>query len=288
MNTGNLGVIPNAVAFKGFGHTRFIRKPFSGSYLNKFADDIIRKRMAETPSGNREVRRLAYEAQIQLCTGNINSPQKLDAAKYYALLYKKLKAAYPERYFSIHIDRKEVLDKFIRSCDIFEFASWRSSYAVNMMPYLVQDMQELRRKAGNTPLIYWLGGSIPNPDCRIAEELRAAVYCAMIQNLNGVIFHLGHGGIGPEKKRLWSLIANINAEIQPIYREFATGKEVKDFVKKVKGHFLYSARKCGSKICLAVVNLNGSEQQLEMKTAKGNIKLLLTPFEPVYLSFPEN
>jgi hypothetical protein len=244
--------------------------------------------MEKTPSGNREVRRLAYEAQIQLCTGDIKSPQKRDAANYYASLYKKLKAEYPDRYFSIHIDRKEVLDKFIRSCDIFEFASWRSSYAANMMPYLASDMQELRHKAGNTPLIYWLGGSIPDPDCRMAEELRAALHCAMIQNLNGVIFHLGHGGIGPEKKRLWSLIANINAEIQPIYREFATGKEVKDFVKKVKCNFLYSARKCGSKICLAVVNLNGSEQQLEMKTAKGNIKLLLTPFEPVYLSFPEN
>ena len=84
------------------------------------------------------------------------------------------------------------------------------------------------------------------------------------------------------------MIANINAEIQPIYREFANGKELSGFVKEIKGNFLWSARLCGKKVCIIAVNLNGNEQVLDMKTAAGNVKIRLTPFEPVYLSMSGN
>ncbi len=288
MNTGNIGNLANAVVFKGLGQTRFLRTPFSCSFLANNADKIIEKRMAEKTAGNRHVHRLAYEAQIQLATGNIKAPRKIDAAKYYDNLYKKLKKQYPERYFSIHIDKSERLADFINSCDIFEYASWRSSYAVNMMPNLNKDMKDLRRKAGKKPLIFWLGGSIPNPHCRMAEELRAAVYCALINNINGVIFHLGHGGLMSERTRLWSLLSGINAEIQPVYREFASGKEIPGFVRKVKGNFAYSVRKCGKVIRMIAVNLNPAEQTLDMQTAAGSFKIKLSPFEPVYVNIDGN
>lgn len=283
MKTGNLGTVPNAVDFNGLGHTRFLRVPFSCCYLHKNADKIIQRRMAKQPEGNRSVIRLAYEAQIRLYQGDIKAIQKMDTVKYYAQLYKKLKTQYPGRYFSIHIDRRERLNDFLSSCDIFEYASWRSSYAVNMMPFLVPDMQELRKKTGSRPVVFWLGGSIPDPRCRLAEELRAAVYCAIISDLNGVIFHLGHGGLSAERSRLWSLISGINTEIMPVYQEFVSGKEIKNFFKEVKGNFLYAARQCKENICILAVNLNGAEQTLDMKTSAGNFKFLLTPFEPVYI-----
>lgn len=288
MNTGNIGNLTNAVVFKGLGQTRFLRTPFSCSFLAKSADRIIEKNMKTNPAGNRHVHRLAYEAQIQLATGNIKAPRKIDAASYYDKLYKKLKKEYPKRYFSIHIDKAERLPDFINSCDIFEYASWRSSYAVNMMPNLNKDMKDLRRKAGKKPLIFWLGGSIPDPQCRMAEELRAAVYCALINNINGVIFHLGHGGLRQERTRLWSLISGINAEIQPIYREFASGKEIPGFVREVKGNFVYSARLCGKVIRMIAVNLEPAEQTLDMKTIAGNFKIKLSPFEPVYMNTAAN
>ena len=153
-----------------------------------------------------------------------------------------------------------------------------------MMPSLNKDMKTLRSKAGKRPLIYWLGGSIPNPRCRMAEELRAAVYCAVINNINGVIFHLGHGGLGPDRTRLWSLISGINAEIQPIYREFASGRELPGFIREIKGKFVYSVRQCGNSIRMIAVNLSPEEQTLDMKTSSGNFKIKLTAFEPVYMT----
>jgi hypothetical protein len=122
----------------------------------------------------------------------------------------------------------------------------------------------------------------------MAEELRAAVYCALINNISGVIFHLGHGGLRQERTRLWSLISGINAEIQPIYREFASGKEIPGFVRKVKGNFAYSVRKCGNVIRMLAVNLNPAEQTLDMQTAAGSFKIKLSPFEPVYVNIDGN
>ena len=66
------------------------------------------------------------------------------------------------------------------------------------------------------------------------------------------------------------------------------GKEIPGFVRKVKGNFAYSVRKCGKVIRMLAVNLNPSEQTLDMKTIAGNFKIKLSPFEPVYVNIDGN
>lgn len=272
----------NAVELRMTGIYFFNRKPFLSAHLRKDADKIFKDAVTQKLPSKRIITRLAYEAQIPVTVGSTSSPRRIDTAKYYADLYKKAKLLAPDRLFSIQSDAIERWDDFYGSCDIFEAASYKSSYAVDMMPELENNMRYIRRKAGRKPVIFWLGGSIPNGTCRTAEELRAGVYYAIMLGLNGSIFHIGHSGIDISRTRIWSLISGINAEIQTIYREFASGREVKNFVTDIKGNFLYSARLCGDKICMIVINKNGSEQKLQMKTLSGDLDMTLTPFEPFY------
>ena len=155
-----------------------------------------------------------------------------------------------------------------------------------MMPNLPEDMKMVRKKAGHRPVILWLGGSIPNPVCRTAEELRAAVFCAAALDINGVIIHLGHGGLASSRARLWSLISGINREINSFYADFASGIKTPGFIKELKGDFLVSARKCGPKTLVLVVSLSAGEQTMLLKTQAGEIRKKLTPYEPLLLTFP--
>jgi len=281
LKSGNCGSLPGAVSLRGLPTYMLIRRRPAVYRLKPEAEKIIDARLAETPPGNREICRLCYEAQIPLVAGDEKSPRPADAAAHYARQYAMLKKRAPERYFSIHVDRPEALEKFIGSCDVFEYASWRSSYARNMMRHLVGDMERLREKAGKKPVIFWLGGSIPDGECRLAEELRAAAYCAVACGLNGVVIHLGHGGLRPERRRLWSVISGIAAEMQDVYEDFAAGTPEPGFVTELSGDFFCAARRCGGKVRVIVVNMRGSEQRLRLKTRSGETDEVLTPFEPV-------
>ena len=286
LNAGNIGSCKNAVTFRSMGLYRFLRGEYISAHLHPGTEKIAAARLAEKAPGNRLVLRLAYEAQFPVTYGDPAARVKLDGKKFYDSLYYFLKACRPDRLFSIHVCQWEKIGDYIGSCDIIEVASWKSGYAPDMMPDLVHYMRDIRRMAKEKPVVFWLGGSIPNGECRTAEELRAGVFCAMLTNLNGVIIHLGHGGVRPQRSRLWSAISGINAEIRELYPEFARGTEMPGFVTECSGKFLWSARRCGSKIILVVLNMTPSPQQLDMATAEGRITRPMTAWEPLVFSWP--
>ena len=103
------------------------------------------------------------------------------------------------------------------SADIIEIAC-PSSYAPQLILRLVEDLKEIRSQLGpGKPFILWIGASIPSPDDRTAEEIRCACYLALMAGATGLIFHMGHGGIGPEHTRLWSVFPGLSREIEPLF-----------------------------------------------------------------------
>jgi len=286
LNAGNIGACKNAVTFRSLGLYRFLRGKYISAHLHPGTEKIVAAGLAQKAPGNRLVLRLAYEAQFPVTYGDPAARVRLDGKKFYDSLYTFLKACRSDRLFSIHVCQWEKIPDYIGSCDIIEVASWKSGYAPDMMPDLVHYMRDIRRMAKTKPVVFWLGGSIPNGECRTAEELRAGVFCAMLTGLNGVIIHLGHGGVRPERSRLWSVISGVNAELREIYPEFVRGKELPGFVTKCSDKVLWSARRCGDRIILAAVNMTPVSRQLEMTTAKGKIACPVTAWEPLVFSWP--
>lgn len=280
---GRYGVQPNAVHILGIPGYRLTRQPATG-YV--FPPDAGFKRIVDKllESGGKRKRfftRIAYEAQMNVYEKNAAGKlTEKNPPEFYAGLYRYLKTKAPERYFSIHIDHHGNLKEFASSCDVFETSYWSSGFSKTMIPNLVRDMKEAKTAAGCKPVIFWLGGTIPNVSCRTAEELRAGVYLAVIHDLAGVILHMGHGYLPQERSRLWSLISGVNAEIQRFYPEFRKGGLLRDFVLKSSEGFAYAARKSGDKVILIAVNLSGGEKHLAMKTVNGDIDDVFTPYEP--------
>lgn len=280
---GRYGVQPNAVHILGIPGYRLTRQPATG-YI--FPPDSEFKRIAgkSLESGGKMKRfftRIAYEAQMNVYEKNADGKLTVkNPPEFYAGLYRYLKAEAPDRYFSIHIDHHGNLKDFASACDIFETAYWSSSFSPAMIPNLVRDMKEAKTAAGGKPVVFWLGGTIPNALCRTAEELRAGVYLAVVHDLAGIIFHMGHGYLPQERSRLWSLISGVNAEIQRFYPEFRKGGLLRDFVRESTEGFAYAARRCGDKVILIAVNLSGGEKRLVMKTVNGEIDDVFTPYEP--------
>lgn len=286
LRDGNLPAAENAVIMQSMNLASMQRTPYLRMQLH--AEEKYNQRLAnclQAVPGNRIISRMAYEAEIPVTVSTNQQIQKLDNFEYYKNLYSKIKKIRPERLCSIHLCDWELARKYFDCCDIFETASWRSGYHEIMMNDLPGDMEKIRKLAPQKPIFFWLGGSIPNSQCRSAEELRGAIYCAVINDLNGVVIHLGHAGISPDNTRLWSLVNGINTEISVFYDEFASGTPVYDFVKKCDGNFIWSARRNGKKIHLLILNLQGSRQTLKMTTANGMIHHILTAYEPLYLTF---
>ena len=280
LRAGNGGNQKNSIHMPGTGLFKLERKPYTRYQLRPEAREKLFKRNL-TSAGNRDVIRLAYEGQIQITTGDDpRNPVKIDNTAFFKSLYRQLKDKNPGTYFSLHTDRESFRESFAGIADVFEFASWHSSYALDMMLNIERDMGGAVYSAGGKPVIFWLGGSIPDGKCRTAEELRAAVYMAVVLNCRGVIFHMGHGGVKSSRRRLWSLISGITAEIQAFYPRFSAGTEAKDFVISCMGDFLYSARQNKDGICLVIINRQGREQKLQMNTRNGMLQDRFTAFEP--------
>ena len=141
-------------------------------------------------------------------------------------------------------------------------------------------LAEAKKAADGRPVIFWLGGTIPNAFCRTAEELRAGVYLAVLHDIAGVIFHMGHGYLPENRSRLWSLISGIQAEVQEFHSDYRNGKAFPDFVLEASPNLAYAARKTPDGVMLIVVNLSGGENRFSLKTKNGIIDGVLTPYEP--------
>ena len=203
--------------------------------------------------------RIAYEAQMGVAIHNPNGILDFpNGPQWYQKIYQELKQISPETLFSIQVDNFAVAGDYVPSCDILEVASWPSSYGSDMMPHLQRDMTEIKENCPDKPILFWLGGTIPNKHCRIAEELRGAAFLAVANDLAGIIIHMGHGYLPAERSRLWSMVSNLNAEIQPVFELFHQSGQPKDisFIKTQGIHL--SARQKGSLITVIAVNQSGS------------------------------
>ena len=276
LRSGDYGLLPNAIDLEGLPLWKLIRQPETGFRLLSDWEERLQRYLSGNAGAKRKISRLGYEAQLPFYDA---AGKRGDGAKFHTGLYRKMKKAHPDMLFSIHIDDEKELSRYLPACDIVECAYWSSSFAEALYPDLIKDMRNVRKLAKDKPVIFWVGVSVPDNFTRTAEELRFAAYCAMICDLNGVIFHLGHGGIAENRSRIWSAVSGINAELSAVYPRFAAGTEMPELVKYCRGNFLWSVRKCGNTLMLAVVNLSPAEQKLTMKVHNYTINDIFTPLE---------
>ncbi len=286
LNYGTYGVQANPIVLQGLPGGRLVRQPATGYlYPAKAEHEKILNRFLASPAPKRGFTRLAYEAQMKAYRmGKDKKLTEMNPPEFYADLYRYVKKQAPDRYYSIHIDHHTHLKEFAKIGDIFETSYWSSSFSPTMIPNLDRDMKEAKAAAGSKPVVFWLGGTIPNNACRTAEEIRAGIYLAVINNIAGVIIHMGHGYLPQERSRLWSLISGVNADIQTFFAEYHQGTPDPSFVTSVTPGFAYGVRRTGKSVLVIVVNLTGTEQKLVMKTKSAEINDLFTPYEPKVFS----
>ena len=279
------GARNHAIIRNSIPHKRFIRKPKSGYAF----DQDFEKKLEQFINNQKKhqnsniVYLLAYEANMKaFMTLPDKSYKEVDSPTLYRTIYTKMKQGLPNAKIVLHIDDLNRLNEFAQACDILEFATDGGSYnGVNMMLNLKKDLLHVRANVKQKPLILWLGGSIPNPLCRTPEEIRAGVYCSILNGAAGNIVHMGHGGIPPHRTRFWSMLAALPREIDSFYGNLKTWEEVKDFVipAGLDGKAVISP---DGELLLVLLNNTLSEKKvtLELPGTYGKRTMTFTPLEP--------
>ena len=291
------GVRKDAVQLAGIPGARLFYKPFTGRvyppddvYIAKSAD-FVRKIKNNQPV----FYRISYEAQIpKAVTAADGTVTPGDTDELMLKTYHAVKQANPELVYSIQTDNPAKIASLSKACDVFEVALYSSSYAQNMLPNLQRDMASVRSElSGKKPVIYWLGGTIPDNQCRRAEEIRAGVYLSILNGFSGNIIHMGHGFLPETRTRLWSLLSGILYEIEAFYPQFAAGHPLPGSWND--GAIIAAARKLPSgEIMLIAVNTSAAEAVYPLRKDYSIRRLsgetvpdgtdVFTPYEPkVYL-----
>ena len=261
LDLGTVGIMNDGLRLRQLPVHRLIRNPSVG-YLWK-EDWQQQLHRAVTASPVNRLHRICYEVQMDTFVKNNGKITKVNTADFVADVYRTIKKKYPDRLFTQECDRIEELHLYAASCDVLEAASWHSSYAENLMPDLLKDMAYVRKTAGQKPVIFWLGISVPHRESRCAGELRAGVYSAVFSDMAGVIFHVGHGGITPEKQRLWSLVSGINREISSWFPTYAAGEKLSGITRQ--GDIIMRRWKYQDKLYLGIVNTSAHRQKFEVR-----------------------
>ena len=279
----------NAVVLAAPAGGKLIRQPFVARvfppeevFLKKLSAQVRQYRKQRIP----RLWRISYEAQIPLAVKDADGKLvPADSKDFMCKIYQTLKQAAPEMIYSIQTDSPLRIRDFAPACDVLEAAFWTSSYARSMMPNLQRDMLRVRRDAGpDKPIIFWLGGTIPDKVCRLAEEIRAAVYLSVMNGFSGNIIHMGHGFLPPERSRLWSLVSGIHAEVESFYDAWAAGKEIP---VKIPEPFIGKAvRTPSGETLLMVVNPSPNEIPFSCSLPGVPKDDLFTGFEPKLYRLP--
>ena len=277
LDLGTVNIMKNAPVLRQLPLHRLIRKPSTGYLWKNDWQTQLDKAVAAAPRNR--LHRICYEVQMDTYVNQNGKLTRLETAGFIPLVYREIKKKYPEKIFTLQCDHREDIHLYADHCDILEAASWGSSYAENMLPELQSDMQYIRTTAKNKPVIFWLGVSIPDPESRCAEELRAGVYSAVFNDMAGVIFHLGHGGISAEKQRLWSLLSGINREISQWYASYADGEKVSGIIRD--GAVLYRIWKYQSNVFAGVVNTSAASQKFDIRHGKQSISGTIDGYDAV-------
>ena len=279
------GFRKNAIRRNGVPLQNFIRKPKTGHAFVKNLDARLEKFIQSQKKHQKSniVYLLAYEANMAVFLRQPdNSLLAVDPPAHFKRIYTRMKQGMPEAKIAIHIDHLDRLEEFIDCCDIFEFASWNSSYhGTNLLQNLKQDLLSVRSQAKGKPVVMWLGGSIPNPHCRTAEELRAGVYASILNGAAGNVIHMGHGGIPVSRTRFWSVLNSIPRDVESFYADLMTWKEVTDF-KVPAGMDGKAVISPDGELLLVLLNNTLSEKKvaLELPGTYGKRTMTFTPLEP--------
>lgn len=287
------GVRKDAVQLAGIPDARLFRKPFTGRayppddvHAAKSAD-FVRKIKNTHPA----FFRISYEAQIpKALTAADGTIIPGDTDELMFKTYQAVKLANPELVYSIQTDNPAKIASLSKACDVFEVALYSSSYAQNMLPNLQRDMTKVRSELSEKkPVIYWLGGTIPDNQCRRAEEIRAGVYLSILNGFSGNIIHMGHGFLPETRTRLWSLLSGILYEVETFYPQFAAGSPLPGDWNN--GPVIAAARQLPSgEIMLIAVNTSAAEavyplrKDYRIRRLSGetvpNGSDVFTPYEP--------
>lgn len=282
------GVRKNSVILGSLPGGRLIRKPFVGRIFppeHEYFKNLSSRVQKVLPGKNRMLWRISYEAQIPKAVKNAEGklvPE--DTGDFMYKIYQTVKKADPSRIYTIQTDHAARIRDLSRACDVFEVAI-SSSYAQTMMPNLQRDMLRVKHEtAPGKPVIFWLGGTIPDKVCRIAEEIRAAVYLSVLHGFSGNIIHMGHGFLPPERSRLWSLLSGIHAEIESFYGDWIAGKEIP---VKIPAPFIGKAVKTPSgETLLMVINPTPGEVLFSCSLPGVPRNDLFTGYEPKLYRLP--
>jgi len=279
LDLGNKNIMKNGLPLRQLPIHRLIRKPTTGYLWKKDWQKPLHHVVTTSPV--KRLHRICYEVQMDTYLEQDGKQIKVDTPEFIRNFYRQMKKKYPDRLFTVQCDHRQDVHLYADSCDVLEAACWSSSYADNLMPGLQQDMRYIREIAKNKPVIFWLGISVPNRESRCAEELRAGVYSAVFNDMAGVIFHLGHGGISGDKKRIWSLISGINSEISSWYKSYADGEKIPDFIRECGKNFVVRAWKYNGRIFIGVVNTIANEQKLLIKHRNGILSDTVTGYDAI-------
>ncbi len=268
LSYGKYGLQQNAVCLNTVQGATLLRKDGWVGYTFppwEQYQELLHKQFQEPPAAQNCFWRIAYEAQLgAACKNTDGTLTYMDSAQWYQKIYRKLKQLSPDSLFSIQVDQLSVAAQFTPHCDIYEAATWSASYAKEMMPNLQSDILAIREACPDKPILLWLGGTIPDKQSRIAEELRAAAFQAIANGMAGIIIHMGHGFLPRERSRLWSLISNLNAEIQPVFQAFQQAGQPVQYPCKNAPGFLLAARQNGALLTVIAINQNGSINTLPL------------------------
>ncbi|OGV31740.1 MAG: hypothetical protein A2020_05470 [Lentisphaerae bacterium GWF2_45_14] len=259
-------------------------------------DEVVKENIKKTVVSLVFYRQLQYEIQISL--RRKSSDEMLNGSEKYLEYYEYVKKISPETLVSVQIDKMDKIREYTAAADIVEVASRQSSYAKNMIRNLAADIKYAKETVGNKPLVWWLGASIPNPYVRDAESLRAASYISMMHGANGIIYHMGHGGIPLSMTRLWSLFRGLSREMEFLYPIVISGKAVDmptvkfncseiDFIcREFEGDIYIIAVNTSGMVLEPVISINGAVkvsvlfENREIKSEDGRFKDLFTSYEP--------
>ena len=282
------GAVENATQIGGFpGATKLVYKPFTGRYFKpqtQYVEDCM-KYAAARAERNDILWRLQYEASIpEVLTDKDGRLVPGDTLQRFTDVYSAVKKAAPSLIYSIHVDKTTAVADFSKACDVFEVAFYSSSYATSMMPLLAKDIEMAKGLVcKGKPIIYWLGGTVPDNHSRIAEEIRAAAYLSVMEGLAGNIVHLGHGFLPEERTRLWSLLSGICHEIEEFYEAFATGEPLP--VNDISAFRMKAVRTQNGQILLLALNMTPIEQKLDYQSNGHRISDVFTPYVPILYRF---
>lgn len=272
---GNFGTMPNAVQMGGFPGRRLIRNPkvaYTYPDLKKFYA-MVDKQLSRANAASPVLRRFTYEAQIPtFLPGEGGKKYKeVSSVDFHNDLYKYCKKKYPKLLYSLQTDSPDYVKRFVNACDVMEVTP-TGGYSNATVEHLKYGLPRARKAMGDKAVIYWQGVTIPNNRCRRAEELRAAVFLNIMYGASGTIMHMGHGRLPLERSRLWSMIKNLNYEINsfyPQYRAMPLAETEKVLDIKSKYECRTKVRSNGKNAIALVLSLSAGENIVELSAVNG-------------------